>query len=227
MRSDFSGESHDVDVGVFALRTFRINFERQELLAVTQRGHFWLNGVCRATCTNGLAHKSPHEKCDCGIYGCFTLDKLAEYGAGPMQVLVAVIAAQGKTIIGDYGLRTEAARVVAYWSSSWRIRKICESECEDVKRYRYLGNMLKDYGMQRQLPVKPDLPWHVRLVRSLTWTTFWLVWGIFFLASDAIGMVVEFSQHAWAAAGFDTLGVIFMAFFVSLLLRSFRGRIGI
>src|ERR1700758_3506082 len=62
-----------------------------------------------------LKHDAPHEDCRCGVYGSLNLENLRRQYHESLN-LVAVIAAEGETIIGTRGLRTEFARVVAYWT---------------------------------------------------------------------------------------------------------------
>lgn len=121
----------DLEVGRFALRTFRFADGRAESLLSSGE---WRDGICEARCLpfcttlgfvynmlgfshdqpHGL-HRSPHEGCDCGIYGSLSLGHLRTQYPEQTERFVAVIAAEGRTIIGSRGLRTERARVVAYW----------------------------------------------------------------------------------------------------------------
>jgi len=91
----------------------------------------WEDGTCEATCGNSAAkmvtwggdvlsktnqrHQPPDERCGCGIYAALSYaDVLHQYRQHARHI-VAVVAAEGVTIIGTRGLRTQFARVVAYW----------------------------------------------------------------------------------------------------------------
>lgn len=127
----------DLEVGRFALRTFDLTTGRPESICGSLGTGHWKGGVCEARCLAGsynkvysiysdfwdtvepvrdCAHPAPDPECECGIYGSLSLKHLQrQYEAA--RSLVAVIAAEGQTLIGSRGLRTERARVVAFWYS--------------------------------------------------------------------------------------------------------------
>lgn len=71
-------------------------------------------------------HPAPQLDCCCGIYGSLSMGHLVrQYRVA--AYLTAVIAAEGRTIIGTHGLRTERARVVAYYWNPTGLRIVCDS----------------------------------------------------------------------------------------------------
>lgn len=107
----------DIEVGRYALRTFRV--DKQRLKSLFQE-HYWDGGTAVAECLNKskTCESSPSLNCMCGIYGTLTIEHLfKEYGQYARDC-VAVFAAEGTTILGTKGLRTAAARIVAYWCTT-------------------------------------------------------------------------------------------------------------
>jgi hypothetical protein len=100
-----------------------------------------------------LEHDAPDSDCRCGIYASLNLENLRRQYAEAL-FMVAVIAAEGKTIIGTRGLRTEYARIVAYWIPWYQfyMKKVAARECSDAMFYKNLNEMLADY----QIPRKAD-----------------------------------------------------------------------
>ncbi|MCC3318481.1 hypothetical protein [Nocardia africana] len=111
-------------VGLYALRTFRVESASGRLLPVTTytaaRGNSaWDGGVCVAECVEPTSdpHRPPSEQCGCGIYGFGDLQTLrTEYRQA--HAIVAVIALEGTVLEGERGYRAEAARIVALWADS-------------------------------------------------------------------------------------------------------------
>lgn len=143
-------ESPDFEVGRYGLRTFRVDRDARALLpVVSDDRHAWAGGVCVARCARGHAHTPPAEGCGCGVYAATSLGSLL--GQYPRQAsnIVAVVAAEGPTLVGSSGLRTSAARVVAYWSHpSPRLstaRAVLAAQCPDAKTYDDCGAMLAAY----------------------------------------------------------------------------------
>lgn len=81
----------------------------------------WLDGTCAAVCrkwavgVSAVRHDAPDESCSCGIYGSLSYADLLSSFMNEARSMVAVFAAEGTTIIGTRGLRTQFARVVGYW----------------------------------------------------------------------------------------------------------------
>lgn len=143
----------DVEVGRHAVRTFKVTEEGLYGVAVT--GKTWNKGVCEARCTppplrimygmEPQTHRSPARGCECGVYGSLTVQNLFYQFPNCSKKLITVIAAEGRTVIGPKGLRTERARVVAYWTPKRAVLKVCETELPEAMFYLDLSEMLKDY----------------------------------------------------------------------------------
>lgn len=147
----------DIEVGRFAVRTF--NFTGGELCAVARGAGFWLSGTCEATCQNVITgmtmqtvvpgHVVPVEECRCGIYACLTVEKLREQYRIQAAHIIAVLAAEGRTILGPVGLRTARARIVAYWTP-WFDRPVINAarhQFPDAAHYSHLNAMLEAYNL--------------------------------------------------------------------------------
>ena len=141
----------------------------------------WVDGTCEAVCRSsylrsaavymrlsanvqsqeGLRHSAPHEGCSCGIYGSLSYADLVDQFRHNTKDIIAVIAAEGTTIIGDRGLRTAFARVVAYWvGGGWAPDNLStESIQREVAAAQFIGakpfetplDMVEAYGL-RLLP---------------------------------------------------------------------------
>jgi hypothetical protein len=66
--------------------------------------------------------------------------------------VLAVISAEGQTLIGPYGFRTEFARVVAYWSNSRTAARLCREQFPGATCYTNEFVMMQTYG----IPKKPS-----------------------------------------------------------------------
>jgi len=144
-----SGGAVDLVVGMYALRTFKIVDGQLSSVAVGA-GH-WENGVCTAICTRNPDHVAPEDGCTCGIYGTHTLEGLFnQYGEFACRI-IAVIAAEGPTVIGTTGLRTAAARIVAYWCADPDRAQsevdACAAQCPGARRFYDLDVMARLYGL--------------------------------------------------------------------------------
>ncbi len=158
-------EVGDVEIARYALRTFVV--DRGHLTSVAKKGKgagHWQNGTCEAICVAGRDHKAPAELCTCGIYGTLNLADLRRQFASAKE-LVTVMAAEGTTIIGDTGLKTAFARIVAYWTPNKHIRKVCAKECEGAKYFGNIDEMLAAYNLPHGPPPPPpfDTTIHVKL----------------------------------------------------------------
>jgi|SRR6185369_10946454 len=131
MTEEFEPGVAPPEFDVFALRTFKYCTEYQQESVgetigwwndglsrafrspVRAVGDDWEDGTCVARCSR--RHDAPHDNCGCGIYGSLSYyGLLSQYPQA--RHLVTVIAAEGQTIMGTRGLRTQFARVVAYWA---------------------------------------------------------------------------------------------------------------
>jgi hypothetical protein len=117
----------------------------------------WSDGTCEAVCTRTHPrHDAPAEHCTCGIYGSLSYADLIAQFRGYTKRIVAVIAAEGVTIIGNRGLRTQFARVVAYWVRPEEIaQRVAAHQFEDAKRYDVAFEMVEAYGL-RLLPATSE-----------------------------------------------------------------------
>lgn len=71
----------------------------------------WSAGVHQAVCQVGEEHEPPARDCGCGLYGWYApTDARDSSGFGNVT---AVIAARGRTVLGDHGFRAARARVEA------------------------------------------------------------------------------------------------------------------
>jgi hypothetical protein len=140
----------DPAVAVYALRTFRVE-DGQLASIITGTGH-WIDGTCIARCTQNPDHVAPPvDGCQCGIYGAHTLAALRHQYAEKASRLVCVIAAEGATVIGATGLRTAAARIVAFWTAepngSQSEFGVARQQCPGARRYFDVDLMAKLYGL--------------------------------------------------------------------------------
>ena len=97
--SEDSGLPTDIEVGdAYALRTFKA--EGGRLVSVTQRGGYWQDGKCEATCLrhpNDADHVVPVENCTCGVYAYWTVEELLDQYLESARHMVAVIRMEGTT----------------------------------------------------------------------------------------------------------------------------------
>ena len=148
-------EPVNIEVGRYALRTFKI--VDGQLASIIQNGSHWKDGVCEAVCvkykpgTDGEGvHAAPAAGCHCGVYGTLTLAALYRQYAQHACGIVAVIAAEGITFIGDVGLRTAAARVVSYWCSDelpLADQAVCAAQSGGARRFHDVTVMTRLYGL--------------------------------------------------------------------------------
>jgi hypothetical protein len=152
MSDEFGDAPTEIEVAVYALRTFGVAGDR--LTSVAKGDGHWNDGVCVARCTanpDDPQHVPPADNCGCGVYGFFTLEELfAQYGAYAHRV-VGVIAAQGLTAVGDKGLKTAAARIVAYWCrDDDRDITVCELSCPGARRFYDVDVLARLYGLNEK-----------------------------------------------------------------------------
>lgn len=171
-------ETDDIEVARYGLRTF--NTQAGVLGSVAITGCHWEDGVIEAKCMKGdtirmamwgdeeqlvpITHKAPHKHCSCGAYATVTLQSLVSQYAAKAQYNIAVVAAEGPTIIGSRGMRTSAARVVAYWTPDTREGKFAKAVYErvcgsEVPHYTDVREMLKAFNFEKY---EHPLPWERR-----------------------------------------------------------------
>lgn len=154
-------EEPDIEVGRYAARTFTVDRGRGVLMPASIAAHLdssgvdshtvWQGGVCLARCAHGYDHAAPDGDCSCGIYGATTLASLRSQFPDLAAWIVAVIAAEGPTIIGSAGLRTSAARVVAWWCHPGPVfddaRTVLAQQCTHAEGFDDLAAMLANYNI--------------------------------------------------------------------------------
>jgi hypothetical protein len=156
----------DLEVRRYGLRTFRLISRRLHALMVLNQP--WaLDGTCHARCIPNMGyptfrmsfrktHPAPDEDCHCGIYAALTAQHLFDQYPINAHRLIAVIAAEGQTIIGSQGFRTEYARVVAYWTPVRSVLEVCVDRCGDAQWFPELADMLAAYRFPPcELPTMP------------------------------------------------------------------------
>lgn len=161
----------DIEVGRLALRSFHfssISHEFNVMDVPEKLGHWndgtvkywrplsyhnpyradWLDGTCTAICGVGEKHLVPNEECSCGIYGSLSYaDLLVQYRTEARSI-VTVIAAEGRTIIGPRGLRTERAKVIAYWVAPDPVyRQVAEDQFKTASMFETPVDLLDFYGL--------------------------------------------------------------------------------
>jgi hypothetical protein len=215
----------DLRVAQYALRTFKVDYRLRQLRSVSINGAYWEDGKCVAKCmhyTSGRtyrSHKSPDERCNCGIYGTLDFASLAGQWGAYSSSLVTVIAAEGKTIIGDTGLKTEAARVVAYWSPYPGIRKICRNQCVDAVRYKKLSELLDAYNFP---PGRVAFRW--KLFSAFIYAQFFIIAAL--LTSNVFDAIRYISNHSWVSLLLIALANAAILMFAHMNYDNLRMRIG-
>jgi hypothetical protein len=98
---------------VFAWRRFRVSV--WPMLLTGARRVPWREAQMQAICLNAFPHSVPSMDCTCGIYAFNKPDvagsSLTNDGSGPC--VDTVVECWGTTLIGDKGIRTANARIVA------------------------------------------------------------------------------------------------------------------
>ena len=164
------GDVPDIEVGRHALRTFQFRDGLASLYQLTK----WDKGQAIAECRRqpgyvytwssteplklyGACPEPPGDRCDCGLYGTLTIKQLLREYSAYARHGIAVIAAEGATVIGTKGLKTAAARVVAWWApvpgdgeayslmvTDWAER-IFAHEVPEATRYATVDELLEAY----------------------------------------------------------------------------------
>jgi hypothetical protein len=104
----FAGEPALVPGELRGFRLFRMLDGKLFPLAV-DRMVAWSPDTERAVCVRSTTHAAPERDCQCGVYGWYHPSD----AGGVLGALPAVIAASGRTILGDRGFRAAAARIEA------------------------------------------------------------------------------------------------------------------
>jgi hypothetical protein len=173
--SDFGDGDPELMIGLYALRTFVVakfaftdedavnlaedltaddKVERPRLSSLADSGAHWKDGQCIARCKKNADHEAPADGCTCGVYATNTIAALFAQYEAQARKLVAVIATQGLTVKGDVGLKTSAARILAYWignpdvGGSSREAEVCKRDAPGARRFFDLRLMAKLYELE-------------------------------------------------------------------------------
>jgi hypothetical protein len=146
-------------------------------LANVDEVHVWQGGDIAHQASNTALHVAPEEGCSsrCGIYALDDLANLARQFNQYAMYVVVVIRAEGKTIVGGGGFRTQKARVVAYWCrpdpspdpstqehrTGWKVARgrdcefpyeaCCTRQFADAQRFDNACHMAKEFGLVSSL----------------------------------------------------------------------------
>ena len=166
----------EIEVGRHALRTFRFYPGATSIDPMTgyvtrrsglrlrslYQDTYWEDGKMVAECRKDRrsftiwasdemgptpCKEAPSLDCRCGLYGAVSADSLMTQYFLHARKTIAVMAAEGPTIIGTKGLRTSAARIVAYWVSEDQYVE-AYSTCDMATRYTDRSKMLSDFGFE-------------------------------------------------------------------------------
>ncbi len=177
-------EAAELVIGKLGLRTFRVSADGH-LVSVVNSGEGdysdWVGGTCVATCPHqaprprprrGQAHRDPHsipgDHCTCGVYSMHDPYELeCQYPLS--RRLLAVVALEGQVIIGDYGSRAEAARVIAVWvrpgELSGRELEALRLNLPDVRFWFDRAEMTAHHGLRANIRSRPMMRPSVPSVR--------------------------------------------------------------
>lgn len=101
----------------------RFRLAADGLHPTVQRTGPWAAPLERAVCVRDRSHVPPVAGCGCGLYGWYHPADADVSGFGDVT---AVIAARGRVVLGDHGMRAAAARVEAValpWPASTPLRR--------------------------------------------------------------------------------------------------------
>lgn len=162
----------DLQVGRLALRTFRMwapqGKDERFLAPMGMLNDHWADGTCTARCLkatmaggkNGVyettygdtyydnKHEAPDMGCNCGVYGSLTYDSLRRQYHSHMDGIITVMAAEGRTIIGTRGLRTQFARIISYYPIDPACGKLAKVQFAEAEVHYDLFDMLEAHGFQ-------------------------------------------------------------------------------
>jgi hypothetical protein len=105
------------------------------------------------------SHSAPERGCSCGIYGALALNHLRNQYPSNSAGIIAVIAAEGTTIIGTRGLRTQYARVVGWYAGKHPERSIAARQFKDALEYTTSLGMCTAFNLPLNGPDVMDDPY--------------------------------------------------------------------
>jgi hypothetical protein len=164
----------DIELGRVAVRTFALDYGLEKFHSLAAPGDHWSTGSCSAVCignvtsvghSNGIDkkgkvrhdHLAPNLVCTCGIYGALYLDTLTRQFHALTGQTLAVIAAEGVTLIGSRGLRTQYARVLGYWLGDYgtfdfKVRDIAARQFVNARSYEDPIALIRAFGIPLMAP---------------------------------------------------------------------------
>lgn len=177
----------------------------------------WDGELERAVCGVGGEHAAPAPDCGCGLYGWYHPSELS----GAPGEVSAVIAAQGRTVLGDRGFRAARARIEAVTLGPWvwtdpvaavRARRMLRVRYPRTRVYSSSRRMLRDHPWSdlRELGVapRPASARRYRRAAAVLWVAGVLAcYSVVFLPPGPIGgrpqwvwLVALLGFVAWQAA---------------------------
>ena len=190
----------------------------------------WSGTVERAVCAAGEEHDAPARGCGCGLYGWYSpSDAGAASGYGDTA---AVVAARGRSILGDAGFRSAGARVQAVAlpfrmrvqpRAATRARAMLAARYPDAAVYTSRRAMHRDHppadltalGIQ----VRTDLSWRYRRAALLIWLVG--VVALYAIAALPRGALLDARTPLWVSG--LTVFVLWQAALVWLVTRCTAG----
>jgi hypothetical protein len=208
----------DIEIGRYALRTFNVYHGGK--LRSLYNPVYWEGGTmiaeCRKNGWDAIIHlpgvPSPVEGCSCGLYGTLTFEQLAKEYPEYASIGFAVIAAEGTTFVGTKGLRTAAARIVAYWLpdptetfsyAAGLAREAFGKLGEDVTRYTTIREMLAAYNFPQ--PEEEPEEMLIKAVGASTGT----LWGRLWSSGQATSQPVRGSGVGYTFTVSPTSGLVY------------------
>jgi len=153
----------ELRVGQYGLRTFHVSEDGYLLplnagIQDSRLNASWKDGTCIAQCGMECNHPVPDDECRCGIYSFPSVEQVrSQYPSG--YNLLAVVSLEGRVIEGEYGWRSEAARIVAIWtppevrwrsSDLGRVTNQLKTNYPNIAFREDLDTMIEDYeGLSR------------------------------------------------------------------------------
>jgi hypothetical protein len=173
----------------------------------------WDGRLEHARCAAGADHPSPAADCRCGLYAWY-LPGSATVPLGPAS---AVIAARGRCILGDRGVRAAEARIEAVtlpalvrWNppAAARARKMLAVRYPGTRVYGSERRMLKDFPPHdvRALGIDPpcDRSRGYRATAFALWVTVLILTSL--LAALPRFVVADLFEHWWPLLLFLAVG---------------------
>lgn len=163
----------------------------------------WSGEVEHARCQAGEDHPAPARGCRCGLYAWY-LPGAATVALGPAS---AVVAARGRSVLGDRGFRAAAARieavslpVTARWGrASKRARRMLAERYPSTKVYSSPRRMLADHPPHDVgalgIHPPPDRSRTYRAVLVAVWAA--VVVAVYSLVAVPRGRTAELAEQWW------------------------------